>query len=60
MARVRLTPTEIQAIQEAVDDAKELRGQIAEAVEAGLQDRTDLDRIDSEIARGEATLKIFG
>ena len=60
MARVRLTPTERQAVEEALQEAKELRQQINEAVEAGLQSGEDLRRVDTEIARAEATLKIFG
>lgn len=60
MARVSLTPTERQALEEAVNDAKESREQLAEAVAAGLQPQDDLDRLDAEIGRAEAAIRIYG
>ena len=60
MPRILLTDTERQALTEALTDATDLRTQTAEAVEAGLQPQSDLDRLDGQIQQIEATLKIYG
>lgn len=59
MARIALTDTERLAVQEALADTRQLREQVAEAVAAGLQPQSDLERLDTEIQRAEALLRIY-
>ena len=59
MARLALTDTERLAVREALEDARQTRDQIAEAVDAGLQPASDLERLDAEIVRAEALLRIY-
>lgn len=60
MPRITLTDTERQALAEALADAEDLRTQTREAVEAGLQPQSDLERLDGQIQQIESTLRIYG
>lgn len=60
MARVTLTTKQRETAEEALADAMELEAQLVEAVEAGVAQQTELDRIRQLRARAEAHLRIFG
>ena len=60
MARVTMTPAQRAAIEESLADAQELREQVQAAVDAGIVDATELERVDQLIRQSEANLRIFG
>lgn len=59
MPRVRLTPEARQLIENTLVDARELRQQISEAVEAGIVTGDELERLDERIRLMEANLRIW-
>ena len=60
MARVKFTPAQRTAAEEALADGRELEAQLVEAVEAGLESGPELARIRVLGGRIEHSLKIFG
>ena len=60
MARVKFTPAQRTAAEEALANGRELEAQLVEAVEAGLESEPELVRIRVLVGRIENSLKIFG